>query len=174
MRTTILSLALNALLVSAACPFMEPDGEERLARRSGQTKVEGDDGFLKQFYVDDSDTYTTTDSGTPIDDFHSLKAGARGPTLLEDFAIRTKITRFDHERIPERAGTSPLMARWLLLLMSGNSSRPWCSCPWLLRELRRLLQHHGRFLPGPGWKADAHIPAIFYCCWVSWELRHCT
>jgi catalase len=33
---------------------------------------------------------------------HSLKVGARGPTLLEDFHLREKITHFDHERIPER------------------------------------------------------------------------
>src|SRR4029450_6082183 len=33
---------------------------------------------------------------------NSLKAGARGPTLLEDFVLREKITHFDHERIPER------------------------------------------------------------------------
>jgi catalase len=33
---------------------------------------------------------------------HSLKAGARGPSLLEDFHLREKITHFDHERIPER------------------------------------------------------------------------
>src|SRR5271168_2100464 len=33
---------------------------------------------------------------------HSLKAGERGPTLLEDFHLREKITHFDHERIPER------------------------------------------------------------------------
>src|SRR6202161_2153581 len=33
---------------------------------------------------------------------HSLKAGDRGPTLLEDFHLREKITHFDHERIPER------------------------------------------------------------------------
>ena len=32
----------------------------------------------------------------------SLKAGLRGPTLLEDFILREKITHFDHERIPER------------------------------------------------------------------------
>jgi catalase len=32
----------------------------------------------------------------------SLKAGARGPTLMEDFHLREKITHFDHERIPER------------------------------------------------------------------------
>jgi catalase len=33
---------------------------------------------------------------------HSLKLGLRGPTLLEDFILREKITHFDHERIPER------------------------------------------------------------------------
>src|SRR5688572_17964163 len=45
----------------------------------------------------------TTDQGIPIphtDD--SLKAGPRGATLLVDFHLREKITRFDHERIPER------------------------------------------------------------------------
>jgi catalase len=45
----------------------------------------------------------TTDHGLPIshtDD--SLKAGVRGPSLLEDSHFREKMTRFDHERIPER------------------------------------------------------------------------
>lgn len=47
--------------------------------------------------------YLTTDHGVRIshtDD--SLKAGDRGPTLMEDFHFREKITHFDHERIPER------------------------------------------------------------------------
>ena len=47
--------------------------------------------------------YLTTNQGVRInhtDD--SLKAGERGPTLLEDFHFREKITHFDHERIPER------------------------------------------------------------------------
>ena len=45
----------------------------------------------------------TTDQGIPVsDDQNSLKAGAKGPTLLEDFVLREKITHFDHERIPER------------------------------------------------------------------------
>ncbi len=45
----------------------------------------------------------TTNQGLQIsDDQNSLKAGARGPTLLEDFHFREKITHFDHERIPER------------------------------------------------------------------------
>ncbi len=45
----------------------------------------------------------TTNQGVKInDDNNSLKAGERGPSLLEDFILREKITHFDHERIPER------------------------------------------------------------------------
>ena len=45
----------------------------------------------------------TTNQGTPLsDNQNSLRAGVRGPTLLEDFIFREKITHFDHERIPER------------------------------------------------------------------------
>jgi catalase len=45
----------------------------------------------------------TTNQGVPVsDDQNSLKFGTRGPTLLEDFHFREKITHFDHERIPER------------------------------------------------------------------------
>jgi catalase len=48
-------------------------------------------------------TRLTTDHGVPIEHTDdSLKGGPRGPTLLEDFHLREKITRFDHERIPER------------------------------------------------------------------------
>ena len=36
------------------------------------------------------------------DNQNSLRANQRGPTLLEDFILREKITHFDHERIPER------------------------------------------------------------------------
>ena len=47
--------------------------------------------------------YLTTNHGTRIsDDQNSLRLGARGPTLLEDFVLREKIFHFDHERIPER------------------------------------------------------------------------
>ncbi len=45
----------------------------------------------------------TTNHGVPVsDNQNSLKSGARGPTLLEDFVLREKIFHFDHERIPER------------------------------------------------------------------------
>ncbi len=48
-------------------------------------------------------SFLTTNHGVKInDDQNSLKAGNRGPTLLEDFIMREKITHFDHERIPER------------------------------------------------------------------------
>ena len=47
--------------------------------------------------------YLTTSTGVRLRDTdHSLKAGARGPTLLQDHHLREKITHFDHERIPER------------------------------------------------------------------------
>lgn len=45
----------------------------------------------------------TTQQGVPVsDDQNSLRAGARGPSLMEDFHFREKIFHFDHERIPER------------------------------------------------------------------------
>ncbi|WP_031545379.1 catalase [Salinicoccus luteus] len=45
----------------------------------------------------------TTNQGLPMsEDEFSLKAGERGPTLMEDFHFREKMTHFDHERIPER------------------------------------------------------------------------
>ena len=100
----------NALLASAACPFMEAGGDDNQLRKR-EEKVPGDDRFLDQFAVDDSNVYVTTDFGTPVDDRHTLKVGARGGALLEDFVLRTKITRFDHERIPERAGESELGGR---------------------------------------------------------------
>ncbi|MFB7244144.1 catalase HPII [Streptomyces populi] len=47
--------------------------------------------------------FLTTAQGTrPYDTDHSLKAGPRGPVLLQDHHLREKITHFDHERIPER------------------------------------------------------------------------
>ncbi len=60
-------------------------------------------GSLDRVRVDSTGRTLTTNQGVPIaDNQHSLKAGLRGPTLLEDFILREKITHFDHERIPER------------------------------------------------------------------------
>ncbi|RYF72996.1 MAG: catalase, partial [Comamonadaceae bacterium] len=58
---------------------------------------------LDRVRVDSTGQVLTTNQGVPIaDNQNSLKAGARGPALLEDFILREKITHFDHERIPER------------------------------------------------------------------------
>jgi catalase len=58
---------------------------------------------LDRSRVDSTGRTLTTNQGVPVaDNQNSLKAGLRGPTLLEDFVLREKITHFDHERIPER------------------------------------------------------------------------
>jgi catalase len=60
-------------------------------------------GDLARVRVNSVDQPLTTNQGVQIsDNQNSLKAGLRGPTLLEDFVLREKITHFDHERIPER------------------------------------------------------------------------
>jgi catalase len=58
---------------------------------------------LEKDTSDGMDQKLTTAQGLPINDNqNSLKAGLRGPALLEDHILRDKITHFDHERIPER------------------------------------------------------------------------
>ncbi len=58
---------------------------------------------LDRVRVDSGGQVLTTNQGVPVgDNQNSLKAGLRGPTLLEDFILREKLTHFDHERIPER------------------------------------------------------------------------
>ncbi|MBC8087193.1 MAG: catalase, partial [Phycisphaerae bacterium] len=60
-------------------------------------------GSLDRVRVDSTGQVLTTNMGARVaDNQNSLKAGLRGPTLLEDFILREKITHFDHERIPER------------------------------------------------------------------------
>ena len=58
---------------------------------------------LDRVRVDSTGQALTTNQGVAVgDNQNSLKAGLRGPTLLQDFILREKITHFDHERIPER------------------------------------------------------------------------
>src|SRR5450755_3280594 len=65
-----------------------------------QVKVKGGETHQQ---ADLAEVPLTTNQGLPIsDNQNSLRAGGRGPTLLEDFILREKITHFDHERIPER------------------------------------------------------------------------
>jgi catalase len=65
--------------------------------------VNPNNGPLDRVRVDSGGQALTTNQGVPVgDNQSSLKAGLRGPALLEDFILREKITHFDHERIPER------------------------------------------------------------------------
>jgi catalase len=65
--------------------------------------VNSTNGPLDRVRADSGDRELTTNQGVPVaDNQNSLKAGLRGPALLEDFILREKITHFDHERIPER------------------------------------------------------------------------
>lgn len=66
------------------------------------SQPQGNGGETHQISTGEIPTLTTQ-QGIPVaDDQNSLKQGARGPTLLEDFHFREKIFHFDHERIPER------------------------------------------------------------------------
>ena len=60
-------------------------------------------GSLDRVRVDSGGQVLTTNQGVAIaDNQNSLKVGLRGPTAMEDFILREKLTHFDHERIPER------------------------------------------------------------------------
>ncbi len=77
---------------------------KRNAASPPKTSSAADKHKQLQAFTTESGSQLTTNQGLHIPDNHnSLKAGVRGPTLLEDFILREKITHFDHERIPERA-----------------------------------------------------------------------
>ncbi|KAF1981349.1 catalase-domain-containing protein [Aulographum hederae CBS 113979] len=107
-----LSLLLAAAgLVSAQCPYMTGELPKRDATNPHESLEERQfpvpqpdaANILREYTLNDTDVYLTSDVGGPIPDQNSLQAGERGPTLLEDFIFRQKITHFDHERVPERA-----------------------------------------------------------------------
>ncbi|TAX71708.1 catalase [Rhizobium leguminosarum] len=62
----------------------------------------GAGGELHQFAEDGMPLLTTAQGGPVSDDQNTLRLGARGPALIDDFHFREKIFHFDHERIPER------------------------------------------------------------------------
>ncbi len=88
-------------------PAAEPTPPGKQPTAPGSIKApDTQNNKLKQLEVhrkNGADQSLTTNQGTRIaNDQNSLRAGARGPTLLEYFIMREKITHFDHERIPER------------------------------------------------------------------------
>jgi len=75
----------------------------KTSNRSANLEVRKTKGGETHQQAEPSQLPITTNQGLQIaDNQNSLKAGERGPTLLEDFIVREKITHFDHERIPER------------------------------------------------------------------------
>ena len=80
--------------------------EENGSEKTGSLAPEGVNATIEpldRVRVDSSGQRLTTNQGVAVsDNQNSLKFGLRGPSLLEDFVLREKITHFDHERIPER------------------------------------------------------------------------
>ena len=91
------------------------------------------------------------------DNQNTLKSGERGPSLLEDFAFREKITHFDHEPIPERIvhtrgsgahgyfkATNPIphLTRASFLAEKGKKTAVLVQSPALLLDwIRDALEH---------------------------------
>ncbi|MGO6735520.1 catalase [Rhizobium ruizarguesonis] len=67
-----------------------------------QNLPRGAGGELHQFAEEGMPVLTTAQGGPVSDDQNTLRVGARGPALIDDFHFREKIFHFDHERIPER------------------------------------------------------------------------
>jgi catalase len=72
------------------------DGPGEIDERSKRRQLDG-------VRENQSGETLTTDHGVGVSETNnSLKAGQRGPTIMEDFHFREKMTQFDHESIPER------------------------------------------------------------------------
>ena len=81
----------------------ETNASEKLGQGRPRLGLNPANGPLDRARTDSTGRTLTTNQGVPVaDNQNSLKAGLRGPTLLEDFILREKLTHFDHERIPER------------------------------------------------------------------------
>jgi catalase len=86
----------------AASTLTEPNSSPKAGKPAVPGFNPGNDP-LERVRVDSGGRALTTNQGVTVgDNQNSLKAGLRGPSLLEDFILREKITHFDHERIPER------------------------------------------------------------------------
>jgi catalase len=110
MRGAWVSLAIAGLADAAGlgCPFAHGNNGMGMGMGMGETGKMQEANMMVDattppmalpVYPDDTDSYMTTDWGTPIQDQLSLKVGPRGPTVLEDFMFRQKLQRFDHERV---------------------------------------------------------------------------
>ena len=68
--------------------------------------------------------YLTTAQGARLSETSkSLRAGERGPLLMQDHHFREKITHFDHERIPERVVHARGVGAHGVFVANGNASK---------------------------------------------------
>ena len=96
----------QTLVAESRLPTGSTLSEENGTQKTGSLAPEGVNASIEpldRVRVDSGGQQLTTNQGVAVaDNQNSLKAGLRGPVLLEDFILREKITHFDHERIPER------------------------------------------------------------------------
>ena len=105
----------------------ENNASEKVGKGNPQASFNPASGPLDRVRVDSGGRVLTTNQGVPVaDNQNSLKAGLRGPSLLEDFILREKITHFDHERIPER-----------IVHARGSAAHGYFDCYKALSEITR-------------------------------------
>lgn len=105
----------------------ETNASQKVGKGNPQASFNPTNGSLDRVRVDSGARVLTTNQGVAIsDNQNSLKAGFRGPALLEDFVLREKITHFDHERIPER-----------IVHARGSGAHGYFECYETLSELTR-------------------------------------
>jgi catalase len=97
-----LAIASSANAAGVTCPFAQGSNGQGMNANTQSADMMVDamtPPMNLPVYTNDTNSYMTTDWGTPIQDQLSLKVGPRGPTVLEDFMFRQKLQRFDHERV---------------------------------------------------------------------------
>jgi catalase len=125
--------------LAGASTVSELNGSEKTGSGGPAIGTNPTVGPLDRVRVDSTGRAITTNQGVPVaDNQNSLKAGLRGPTLLEDFILREKITHFDHERIPER-----------IVHARGSAAHGYFECTKALTEFTRasLFAEAGKQTP---------------------------
>jgi catalase len=80
-----------------------PQSKQESQRKSRAGEVAAAKQRQLESYTQSPENLLTTHQGVVVPDNHnSLRAGARGPSLAEDFILREKLSHFEHERIAER------------------------------------------------------------------------
>jgi len=148
--------------IAGASTVSELNGSEKAGSGGPNLGQNPTVGALDRVRVDSTARALITNQGVPVaDNQNSLKAGLRGPTLLEDFILREKITHFDHERI--------VHAR-------GSAAHGYFECTKALTEFTRasLLSEVGKqtpvfvaFRPSSA-NADRRIPLAMSARVCSW------